>query len=54
MLLSLAGFDVHFCRDYIERNGRKPAMFESIRDEDTGGLEILILRKWLVVISRSV
>jgi hypothetical protein len=53
MLLSFAGFDVHFCPDYIKRNGRKPALLESIRDEDTGGIEVLILRRWLLVISRS-
>jgi hypothetical protein len=51
MLLSLAGFDVHVCRDYIDRNGRKPKMLESIRD--VGSLEVLILRRWLLVVSRS-
>lgn len=51
MLLSLAGFDVHVCRDYIDRNGRKIALLESIRD--VGSLELLILRRWLLVISRS-
>lgn len=51
MLLSLAGFDVHFCRDYICRNGRKLALLESIRD--VGSIELLILRRWLLVVSRS-
>lgn len=53
MLLSFAGFDVHLCHDYIQRNGRRPALVE-IRREESGSIEVLVLRKWLIVISRSV
>lgn len=53
MLLTFAGYDFHITRDYIDRNGRKPSLFELIADEDTGDTEILLMRKWLVVASRE-
>jgi hypothetical protein len=49
MLLSLAGYGVHFCRDYIERNGRAIPWFEYLNDEFTGGIQILIFRRWLIM-----
>ncbi|SMG42971.1 hypothetical protein [Paraburkholderia susongensis] len=53
MLLSFAGFAAHIGHDYIERNGRKVSLFE-FRREETGGLEVLILRRWLLSIGRSI
>jgi len=53
MLLSFAGFDVHIGHDYIERNGRRLSLVE-FRREESGGYELLILRRWLLVTSRSI
>lgn len=53
MLLSFAGFSAYIGHDHIERNGRKPSLFE-FRREETGGLEFLILRRWLVVTGRDI
>jgi hypothetical protein len=52
MLLSFAGFAAHIGHDYIDRNGRKLGLFE-FRREETGGFEVLILRRWLLSLGRS-
>jgi hypothetical protein len=52
MLLSFAGFAAHIGRDYIDRHGRKLKLLE-FRREETGGIEILILRRWLISADRS-
>jgi hypothetical protein len=53
MLLSFAGFAAHIGHDYIERNGRKVSLVE-VRREESGGYEVLFLRRWLIQIGRSI